>query len=497
MDPSEKKRPRKDDDDNNLPVDNGQLRCDCCSNFIISEDNHIQNTPCGHIICILCIVKSNMKRGAQPHFCQVRDCSQKFITSCQYFNRGMPGEIVENESAVQLGTDEIAWLLSFLPLKEIMPKRLVNKIWREAAKKTTVPPTAFRVNLQRYNAINVMTRALPNLQQINIGHLGYEQKYNEGEDPDERRAAATDNWTTHDIETISNFNINKLRILEIDTYAPLNGRYPFLFNSFPLIEKLSIEHKTFLKWDLEMLAGMPLLKELDCKDNPRLTGNISSLRVLKNTLEKVKIYNSSSVDGSFMDLADFPHLKELNLVGTAVTGDIRDVGKNDFLTLEQLFLPKGVFGGRGYELHRISDAPGVVRAVYLLIKQRPALKMGVKDLDWYCRLSEDSPDRYDSVLSHDTPPFDITFVKAGSRFGYRWCFRDFESHIPCAVNWLDAEPDRESSDYEEYIEELEEMNTFEVQFYRGFHQPPTEEEYRRLIDALAEESDSEESESDE
>ena len=65
------------------------------------------------------------------------------------------------------------------------------------------------------------------------------------------------------------------------------------------------------------------------------------------------------------------------------------------------------------------------------------------------------------------------------------------------MNWLDPEPARESSDYEEYIAKLEEMNTYEVQFYRGFHQPPTEEEYRRLIDALAEESDSEKSESDE
>ena len=63
----------------------------------------------------------------------------------------------------------------------------------------------------------------------------------------------------------------------------------------------------------------------------------------------------------------------------------------------------------------------------------------------------------------------------------------------------DPEPDRESSDYEEYnIVKLEGMNAYEVQFYRGFHQPPpTQEEYQRLIDALGKESDSEESESDE
>ena len=49
------------------------------------------------------------------------------------------------------------------------------------------------------------------------------------------------------------------------------------------------------------------------------------------------------------------------------------------------------------------------------------------------------------------------------------------------MNWLDAEPDRVSSDYEEYIEELQEIER-SVRMYRGFHQPPTEEEYQRLLE---------------
>ena len=53
-----------------------------------------------------------------------------------------------------------------------------------------------------------------------------------------------------------------------------------------------------------------------------------------------------------------------------------------------------------------------------------------------------------------------------SRVGYRWfCF----PHIPCEVNWLDPEPERESDDYAKYIEELQVIQ-------RG-----SEEEYRRLI----------------
>ncbi len=132
----------------------------------------------------------------------------------------------------------------------------------------------------------------------------------------------------------------------------MNGRYPFLFNSFPLLEKLRIQNCYSLKWDLEMLTAFPLLTELYCDINGDLTGNISCLRVLKDTLEKVHIVGSHKVEGNFMDLADFPHLKELvfdntayagdeYFRATAVTGDIRDIGENDFSSLEVLTLPKG------------------------------------------------------------------------------------------------------------------------------------------------------------
>jgi hypothetical protein len=50
---------------------------------------------------------------------------------------------------------------------------------------------------------------------------------------------------------------------------------------------------------------------------------------------------------------------------------------------------------------------------------------------------------------------------------------------PCEVNWLDPEQAKESSDYEKYIEDLRGIEQ-QVNFYRGFHQPPTDEEYCRL-----------------
>jgi hypothetical protein len=106
-------------------------------------------------------------------------------------------------SANDLSIDVLADIFGFLSgAKEIMQKRRVCKKWKEAVKKTIVPfvqtkdvHTArassgyFIVgNMKEYNAMRVMTRAMPNLQQIRIGdayNLRDENKYNDGEDPDE------------------------------------------------------------------------------------------------------------------------------------------------------------------------------------------------------------------------------------------------------------------------------------------------------------------------
>ena len=262
--------------------------------------------------------------------------------------------------------------------------------WKEAARNTIVPPSnfhirnSFRFDVTKYNAMRAMTRALPNMQQIWFGYLGDGHKFSDGEDPDEQWYTAND--TAHDIEIISNFS--KLRILGFYD-APLNGRYPFLFNSFRYLENLDILCLR-LKWDLEMLAGFPMLKELNCKRNECLTGNINSLRVLKDTLEKVILEDCSGVEGNFMDLADFPHLKQLKLEGklegTAVAGDIRDIGENDFPSLEHLDLPRGVYGVRGCKFQRISDGHDLARAVYLIKKQRPALLTWIIGMESYRKI---------------------------------------------------------------------------------------------------------------
>ena len=79
-------------------------------------------------------------------------------------------------------------------------------------------------------------------------------------------------------------------------------------------------------------------------------------------------------------------------------------------------------------------------------------------------------------------PLYITLIRAGSRVGYRWGSEN--GLLPCEVNWLDPEPDRKSSEYGKYVEELQKLER-QVRFYKGFHQPPTEEEYERLHGAFS------------
>ncbi len=151
--------------------------------------------------------------------------------------------------------------------------------------------------------------------------------------------------------------------------------------------------------------------------------------------------------------------------------------------MKLLTLPKGVNGGSEQEFQRISDAQDVARIPYLFQKQRPEIVLK----DWYAELSEDSPDRYEFLddIDKDYAPVYIAFVRAGTRFGYQWG-TDMD---PCEVNWLDPEPDRESSDYGKYMEELQKIEG-QIDYFKGYHQPPTREEFEWILNRMHRDLDS-------
>ncbi len=384
-----------------------------------------------------------------------------------------------------LSTDVVAKILGYLGgPEEIMLSRRVCKKIRDAATIAIVPSTDFRVDSERrYNLIVAMRRAipnpqsmntydevarvLPNLQRVSIFSLGTRQKFEDGLDPDKDQATKTRRyWKAHDIRVLSSFK--KLRVLSLYC-APLNGTYPLLFN-FPLLVSLSISHCKYLKWDLRMLERLTILKHLHVENNQYVTGNISSLRMLKGSLESLEISNCLNVVGNFMDIADFSRLDYLRLEGSAVTGDVRDITVNDFRGLNHLYLPSTVYGGVGYEFGSISEVPAFMNSIYRLQKRTPSL---FDQCVWY--LSHSSPDSYVSLSFAETylppAPLEFTFIRAGPRLGWRW--------TQCEVNWLDPEPDRRSSEYGRYTKELRRIQR-NAMFYSGYWEPPTEEEYWRL-----------------
>ena len=416
-----------------------------------------------------------IKKMPHPNKKQKLDANNSMIATDNDDNEGASFDL--------LSTDEIALIFGYLTAQNIMCARL-NRKMRDASIKTIVPIIrndkfwgGFVVhNERKYNALAAMATALPNLQQIYIPSNG--PSYNDGEEPYPTHAAEIANIERKNIEVLSSFRmLNELRIWQ----APLNGRYPCLFN-FPLLQELNISFTPQLKWDLAMLAGLPSLTKLNIMCSSGVTGNINSLRVLRDTIAYVSLCRCSGVGGNLMDLADFPRLKFLVLTGMAVIGDIREVSESDFRSLETLSCDS-VYGAMNYEFQSISDASHIAADVFDLQKHHPRLKLE----NWCARLSYDSPDWYCGRPNERVPgpPFAIVVVTVGLRRGWRWEWKDddnFVSH-PCEVNWLDPEPKNGSNDYERYIDELT-MIEENLGVYKGCHRPPTKDEYNHIMEGL-------------
>ncbi len=394
-----------------------------------------------------------------------------------------------NDPNSMASRDELATIFSFLHWKDIFRARVCKK-WKEATEQTFVAPTSTNQRGWEVPEINVHTwymyialpwlvKALPNLQQLRLAGTGLGERFlfQEGEDPESRHglsalhepSANSPTPLKIDLSIISKFN--NLQHLYLEKLDVLNGKYPFFFQ-FPRLQKLRIYGGSFLRWDLEMLSGLPMLQDLYVAHNHRLTGNIKSIRVLKKTLRKLTIASCWKVEGDLMELADFEHLEEVSLVNTKVTGDIREIKDDAFPKLIELDLPDGVYGGTRFD--HIREAPELMRALYCLIKRKPTL---FQTRRW--GLNRESEEFYEANCHHTRdPPFHVEFKKVGKRQGWKWtnCVNGGD----CEMNWLDPEPDKNSDDYADYVKELKEANRREVGFYRGFHEPPSEEEHRQL-----------------
>ena len=406
--------------------------------------------------------------------------------------------------AIIPSTSMLPIIFGYLDWKELLYVRGTCTHWCEAAKHTLVPPSIenrlvsirgtpkvkdypqFHVNTsRRYNMLKVMSKVMPNLQQIHlsefqggvIGSMSYngitgniyetsnERYLDEGEESNE---------DAYDVSIIADFR--NLRSLVLNC-APLYGKYPCFFG-FSYLRELSIDqggNDSDMVWDLKMLSCMPLIEKLTLICS-KATGSISDLHFLKNTLLELVIVSSlnqsivDDIDGDFMNLAEFTVLRKLDLKwATGIQGDASQIQVKDFPCMQKLDLP-GV-------LMKVDQSSDIIHLFTSFARRSPPCIASV-------RLSEDSSDRFerdgDKHSDSPPPPFTLEFVHPGNRLGWRWVSQRRLRYIrSCEINWLDEELGTDSDQYHVYQEETKRLNE-SVHFYKGIYHLPTEEEYREM-----------------
>ncbi len=380
--------------------------------------------------------------------------------------------ITDTELLTVLSSYVLIHILEFLPLKELLIARVCRKL-REAAKLTPVGVSEWTTDdrnelyISDYRdlcALDWLPDALPKLASLKFDFYRLSKVHRhvlEMTNPDE-------------IKIIASFR--HLRSLAFHC-VHLTGGYPFLFN-FPNLRSLCL-HNVKLNWDLSMLQNMTRLERVACvydKDNDNLTGDLSSISVLKGSLVELCLIRCSSIEGNLMDLANFSLLQRVDLEGSnKIVGDIRDIGKglDDFQSIESLNLPESVWGGG--DLPSIEETPAIMHAWYRLQKLRPG---------FFAQWRMSLPHGYNvrnglaARRSHEIPTI-AEFVVAARRKGWRWTNTGREG--ACETCWLDPAPDcPEEECYGVYLEDMKRIEKGVVRF-KGLFVPPTVEEYLEMI----------------
>jgi hypothetical protein len=354
-----------------------------------------------------------------------------------------------------LHCDVLSIVLSYLAWKEVMNCRIVSCAWCDAARHA--PFQKLGVNGRDIAlALPTISAALPCLHTIVF----------EGDDfdlgADELFALAR--------------GFRNLMSLWV-TWTNLEAFHPRIMQLHSL-RSLNLHLNRDLAWNLEDVSAFPKLIELCCTTNYNLTGDLSSLQVLSETLVVCSLSGCENVTGDLHMLASFPCLESLKLDRTKVTGDIRKIEATDFSSLTRIRMNTIVYGGR--YIDQIANAHETMQGWYLLERRHP----GIYRTNGLLELLRDAPGLQEYNLRYNWnycyPPHYVDMVWYGTRCGWRWtnCRRGGD----CDMHWLNDEPLPREDGYEKYIRDLKQENT-RYRYYRGFLAPPTLEQLRRMATA--------------
>mmetsp|Transcript_16156 Transcript_16156/g.37216 ORF Transcript_16156/g.37216 Transcript_16156/m.37216 type:complete len:467 (-) Transcript_16156:250-1650(-) len=261
----------------------------------------------------------------------------------------------------------------------------------------------------------------------------------------------------------------------------------------PNLTSVDLSRNAQLEWKMKgLLRHAPHLQQLRCSHNPRLTGQLNELSVIRSTLTHLCLWGCQNVRGQLSELADFPQLQHVNLDGTSVVGTARqllDVQPHPsqtayFPALETLQLdPAQDDLCSRLDFDNTRQVGEIMQARHALLQRYPKLRLMHKQ--WY--LSVDSTDRYSAPQHRQQqqpgsqrlppqPPMAVEFVRVGAcMVGWRWT--NSTPTGACHTHWLTkGQQEGEENNAFKNKKQLAALQRNVVDF-AGHWQPPTRQEY--------------------
>jgi len=231
-----------------------------------------------------------------------------------------------------LSAEILLKLFACLDWRQLVTLRLVCKQWKETTRSTS--PS---IDVGEHGHLSCMYWLFPRARCLTIVSAAEESEELE----DER----DEKIMVERLKPICTFrHLTKLVLTRVLQKRQRNGdlvKYSGHIFQVPTLEELVLED-CHLSFDLSMVSGTPLLRQLIVKgdevEHDNITGNLSSLAVLKDTLTHLVLTYCENVHGSFSDLGTLPRLEYLGLKGTSniATHDDVNIKPGSFQSLTKL-----------------------------------------------------------------------------------------------------------------------------------------------------------------
>ena len=283
----------------------------------------------------------------------------------------------------------LSHIFSYLDWRSLLNCRRVDSTWSQSVAITPVQELFVSSHQIAKNIPEKLTKTFPKLKRLQYDSRSRSSK----------RFLIRDEFVIDGVVQFRELDQLILRHGDLRSCAPQILQLSHLTH-------LDVCCNTRLKWNLRDIAKhLPKLETLRCQFNRELVGSLTDLQPLKNSLRICDLEQCLQVRGDLLDLALFPNLQQLNVDGTKVVGDIRQIDSHHFPALSLLSLGDHIFGGN--KIQSTLDAPVVMETLHRLQQERPSLDFPMANL----QLAHDSPERY-RFQGHYSfePPFLIEVV---------------------------------------------------------------------------------------